>query len=161
MSRPIVSGCLPLEAVGARSGGVLMRSVVVIVFCLVGSVAASAAEPCPGNPDALGTSRVLAIHPADFARIGSMQYTKTLPLEDHEVVITFDDGPIPPNTNGVLDALAWECVKGTYFLVGDMARAYPSLVRRIYNAGHTVGTHSQNHPMAFKRLSEAKAERQV
>ena len=84
-----------MEAVGARSGG-LMRSVLFVVFCLVGSVAASAAEPCPGNPDALGTSRVLTISPADFARIGSMQYTKTLPLEDHEVVITFDDGPIPP-----------------------------------------------------------------
>jgi peptidoglycan/xylan/chitin deacetylase (PgdA/CDA1 family) len=138
-----------------------MRSVLVILFCLVGSVAASAAEPCPGNPDALGTSRVLAINPADFARIGSMQYTKTLPLGDHEVVITFDDGPIPPNTNAVLDALASECVKATYFLVGDMARAYPSLVRRIYNAGHTVGTHSQNHPLAFQRLSAPKAERQV
>lgn len=138
-----------------------MRSVLITVFCLVGSVAASAAEPCPGNPDALGTSRVLTINPADFARIGSMQYTKTLPLEDHEVVITFDDGPIPPYTNAVLDTLASECVKATYFLVGEMARAYPSIVRRIYNAGHTVGTHSQNHPLAFQRLSVEKAERQV
>lgn len=138
-----------------------MRSVLVLAFCIVGSVAASAAEPCPGNPDALGTSRVLAINPADFARIGSMQYAKTLPLEDHEVVITFDDGPIPPYTNAVLDTLASECVKATYFLVGEMARAYPSIVRRIYNAGHTIGTHSQNHPRAFQRLGVEKAERQV
>ena len=138
-----------------------MRSVLVLALCVVGSVAASAAEPCPGNPDALGTSRVLAINPADFARIGSMQYPKTLPLEDHEVVITFDDGPIPPYTNAVLDTLASECVKATYFLVGEMAHAYPSIVRRIYNAGHTIGTHSQNHPRAFQRLSVEKAERQV
>jgi peptidoglycan/xylan/chitin deacetylase (PgdA/CDA1 family) len=138
-----------------------MRSVFILAFCLVGSVAASAAEPCPGNPNALGTSRVLAINPADFARIGSMQYAKTLPLEDHEVVITFDDGPIPPYTNAVLDTLASECVKATYFLVGEMARAYPSIVRRIYNAGHTIGTHSQNHPYRFQRLSLEKAERQV
>jgi peptidoglycan/xylan/chitin deacetylase (PgdA/CDA1 family) len=138
-----------------------MRSVLILAFCLVGSIAASAAEPCPGNPDALGTSRVLAINPADFARIGSMQYTKSLPLEDHEVVITFDDGPIPPFTNAVLDTLASECVKATYFLVGDMARAYPSIVRRIYNAGHTIGTHSQSHPRAFQRLSVTKAELQV
>ena len=141
--------------------GGLMRSVLVVVFCLVGSVAASAAEPCPGNPDALGTSRVLTINPADFARIGSMQYRQTLPLEDHEVVITFDDGPIPPYTNAVLDTLASECVKATYFLVGEMARNYPAIVRRIYNAGHTIGTHSQNHPLAFQRLSVEKAERQV
>jgi ribosomal protein S11 len=52
-------------------------------------------------------------------------------------------------------------VKATYFLVGEMARAYPSIVRRIYNAGHTIGTHSQNHPYAFQRLSVEKAERQV
>src|SRR4029078_8319046 len=97
-----------------------MRRVLFFVFCLVGSVAASAAERCPGNPDALGTSRVLTINPADFARIGSMQYTQTLPLEDHEVVITFDDGPIHPLTNAVLDTLASECVKATYFLVGEM-----------------------------------------
>src|SRR6476660_3340579 len=138
-----------------------MRSVLVLALCVVGSGAASAAEPCPGNPDALGTSRVLAINPADFARIGSMQYPKTLPLEDHEVVITFDDGPIPPYTNAVLDTLASECVKATYFLVGEMAHAYPSIVRRIYNTGHTIGTHSQNHPRAFQRLSVEKAERNV
>lgn len=138
-----------------------MRSVVVLVFCIFASVAASAAEPCPGNPDALDTSRILAISPGEFARIGSMQYTQKLPLDDHEVVITFDDGPIPPYTNVVLDTLASQCVKATYFLVGEMARAYPSIVRRIYNAGHTIGTHSQNHPFAFQRLTVQNAERQV
>ena len=61
-----------------------------------------------------------------------MQYTKTLPLNDHEVVITFDDGPIPPYTNAILDTLASQCVKATYFLVGEMAQAYPPVVRRIY-----------------------------
>src|SRR5215510_537492 len=137
-----------------------MRSFVVLLIWLVGLAAASA-EPCAGNPDALGTSRVLTISPNDFQRIGSMQYPQSLPLNDHEVVLTFDDGPIPPYTNAVLDTLASECVKATYFLVGEMARAYPSIVRRIYNAGHTIGTHSQNHPYRFQRLSMEKAERQV
>ncbi len=122
---------------------------------------ASAAEPCPGNPDAIGTSRILTINPSEFARIGSMQYRETLPLNDHEVVITFDDGPIPPYSNSVLDTLASQCVKATYFLVGEMAQAHPSIVRRIYNAGHSIGTHSQNHPYAFQRLSEQNAEKQV
>ncbi|HYK51743.1 MAG TPA: polysaccharide deacetylase family protein, partial [Terriglobales bacterium] len=84
-----------------------------------------------------------------------------LPLNDHEVVITFDDGPIPPYSNAILDTLASQCVKATYFLVGEMAQAYPSIVRRIYNSGHTIGTHSQNHPFAFQRLSTPKFERQV
>lgn len=138
-----------------------MRSVFVLAVWLLGSIAASAAETCPGHPDALGTSRVLTINPGEFARIGSMQYPEALPLNDHEVVITFDDGPIPPYSNSVLDTLDSQCVKATYFLVGEMARAYPSIVRRIYNAGHTIGTHTQNHPFAFQRLSEQKAESQI
>ena len=138
-----------------------MRTVVFIVLLLTGSVATALAEPCPGNPDALGTSRVLTISPSEFNRIGRMQYTQTLPLADHEVVVTFDDGPIPPYSNVILDTLASQCVKATYFLVGEMAQAYPSIVRRIYNAGHTVGTHSQNHPYAFQRLSMQGVERQV
>ncbi len=55
---------------------------------------ASAAD-CPGHPDALGTSRTIVVDPRQYPIIGTMQYAKTLPLEDHEVVLTFDDGPLP------------------------------------------------------------------
>src|SRR5262249_1751427 len=58
------------------------------------------------------------------SRVGSMQYPETLPLDDHEVVLTFDDGPVPRYTNSVLETLASECVKATFFMVGQMARAY-------------------------------------
>ena len=90
-------------------------------------MAGELAAECPGNPEALGTSRVLTINPGEFSRIGSMQYNQTLPLNDHEVVLTFDDGPIPPYSNSILDTLASECVKVTYFLVGEMAHAYPAI----------------------------------
>ena len=74
-----------------------MRLVVGLCLLLTaGSGLALAEEACPGHPDALGTSRVLTISPKDFARIGLIQYKQTLPLADHEVVLTFDDGPIPP-----------------------------------------------------------------
>ena len=76
------------------------------------------------------------------------------------MVITFDDGPLPPYTDIILDTLASQCVKATYFLVGQMARAYPAVVRRIYNEGHTIGTHSQKHPH-FERLSMRRVEREV
>ncbi len=140
-----------------------MRFIATLCFCLaVASGPASASsDACPGNPDALGTSRILTISPAEFSQIGSMQYKQTLPLNDHEVVITFDDGPLPPSTNLILDTLASQCVKATYFLVGQMAHAYPSVVRRIYNEGHTVGTHSQDHPLAFQRLSLQRVEYEV
>jgi peptidoglycan/xylan/chitin deacetylase (PgdA/CDA1 family) len=116
---------------------------------------------CPGHPDALGTERVLTITPKEFQDIGSINYKQSLPLKDHEVVLTFDDGPIPPYTNSVLDTLAANCVKATYFLVGEMAQLRPYLVRRIYNEGHSIGTHSQHHPFAFQRLSMARVEREV
>ena len=162
MSNTIIGTSPP---VGGRNGagsgpGDLMRSVVFLFLWLVGYTAA-AAESCPGHPDALGTSRVLAISPGNFKRIGSMQYSQSLPLNNHEVVLTFDDGPIPPYSTEILDTLASQCVKATYFLVGEMARAYPSVVRRIYNEGHTIGTHSQNHPLAFQRLSMPRVEQQV
>src|SRR5512143_4206084 len=128
---------------------------------VTGGPAWASVDACPRNPDALGTSRVLTITPNEFKKIGSMYYKQTLPLNDHEVVITFDDGPLPPYSDIILETLASQCVKATYFLIGRMARQYPSIVRRIYNAGHTIGTHSQNHPFAFQRLSVEKAERQV
>lgn len=122
-----------------------------LVGILCGTAAGYAAD-CPGNPNALGTSRVIAVDPAEHTRLGTMQYAETLPLADHEVVITFDDGPLPPYSTRALDILAHECVKATYFLVGSMARAYPDVLRRIYAEGHTIGTHSQNHPLIFDRM---------
>jgi len=134
-----------------------------IPLCLLVALcaaSASAAE-CPGNPAAIGTSRVLVVDPSEHTRLGTMQYHETLPLEDHEVVLTFDDGPLPPYTNRVLEILASQCVKATYFLIGRMAREYPEIVREIRAAGHSVGTHSQNHPLTFHRMPLAKAEQEI
>src|SRR5215468_7653075 len=136
-----------------------MRFIFALSVCMMCMPAS--AETCPGNPDALGTSRALSINPREFIRLGTLQYRQTLPLKDHEVVLTFDDGPLPPYSNVILDALASQCVKATYFLVGQMAHAYPSVVRRTYNEGHTIGTHSQDHPRAFERLSRQQVEREV
>lgn len=116
---------------------------------------------CPGNPGAIGTSRILTISASEYSLLGTMQYKQTLPLKDHEVVLTFDDGPIPPYTNSILDTLAANCVKATYFLVGEMAHARPYLVRRIYNEGHAIGTHTQNHPFGFEHLPMERVARQV
>ena len=140
----------------------VLRFIITLFGCILAGVSVSAsAETCSGNPDALGTSRVLTINPDEFTLLGTIQYEQTLPLKDHEVVLTFDDGPLPPYTNIILDTLASQCVKATYFLVGQMAHAYPSVVRRIYNEGHTIGTHSEHHPRAFERLSMRRVEREV
>src|SRR6202163_3096438 len=116
-----------------------------LLTCITASIASAA--DCPGHPDALGTSRTLVVDPKAHPRIGTMQYPETLPLRDHEVVLTFDDGPLPRNSNQVLDILASECVKATFFEIGRMAQVYPGGVRKLRDAGHSIGTHTQNHPL--------------
>jgi len=106
------------------------------------------AADCPGNPNALGTSRTITVDPAEFARIGDMQYRQAIPLGPKEVVLTFDDGPAPPMTLRVLEILQSECVKATFFLIGRNARAFSAIVQQIANDGHTVANHTQNHPFA-------------
>jgi peptidoglycan-N-acetylglucosamine deacetylase len=119
------------------------------------------AENCSGNPDALGTSRVLAIDPTEYPKIGAMDRGAALPLADKEVVLTFDDGPVPRYSNQILDILAAQCVKATFFLVGEMAHAHPSTVRRIFAEGHTIGTHSEDHPLRFDKLSTSLVEWEI
>jgi peptidoglycan/xylan/chitin deacetylase (PgdA/CDA1 family) len=131
----------------------------VVLGCVVAATGARAAE-CT-NPDALGVSRTLKVDPAVERLVGTIQYRNSLPLEDHEVVLTFDDGPLPRYSNAILDILAAECVTATYFMVGDMARAFPRMVRRIAAAGHTIGTHSQSHPMSFGHMPAQRARRQI
>jgi len=104
------------------------------LFCLsfvvgIGVSSAAVAADCPGHPDAIGTSRTLVVDPTEHARIGIMQYRETLPLDDHEVVLTFDDGPLPPYSKRILEILNAQCVKATYFIIGRMARAYPEMLR--------------------------------
>lgn len=119
------------------------------------------AAECPGHPDAIGTSRTIYVDPAEHPRVGTMQYPETLPLNDHEVVLTFDDGPLPPKTNQVLDILASECAKATFFSVGRMAQDYPDVLRREFAEGHSIGTHTQNHPFNFRHAPLTTVEVEV
>jgi len=138
-----------------------MRSVVLFVLFLLSGTGASIASECAGHPEALGTSRVLAVDPAEHPRVGTVQYRETLPLDDHEVVLTFDDGPLPPYTTRILDTLASNCAKATFFIVGRMADSSPQSVRRAHSEGHTIGTHTENHPLNMASLSIEHAEREI
>ncbi len=113
-------------------------------FCLAVIAGAAAAAEC--GPDALGTSRVLEV-PAGV-RVGTKSFPQTLPLAPKEVVLTFDDGPWPGTTAAVLDALKAECVRATFFLIGENAQARPALARRIVAEGHTLAHHTMTHPAA-------------
>jgi peptidoglycan-N-acetylglucosamine deacetylase len=130
-------------------------------LALCAGIGTATASECPGHPNALGVSRTIVIDPKEHLRIGSMDYAETLPLADHEVAITFDDGPLPRYTNPILDILAAQCVKATYFIVGEMAKAYPDALRRVYDEGHSIGTHSYSHPNPFRTLGFERIKMQI
>jgi peptidoglycan/xylan/chitin deacetylase (PgdA/CDA1 family) len=122
------------------------------------AVAAALAADCPRD-GTLGTSRILAVDPKAYPRVGLKNFPQTLPLHDHEVVLTFDDGPSPLTTPKVLAALAKECTHATFFLIGEHTTDHPDLVRRIAAEGNTVGHHTWDHPSLPKLdLSRATDE---
>ena len=128
------------------------------VFASLIGIASSEAADCP-RKDALGTSRVLSVDAKTTPRVGLKSFPQTLPLADHEVVLTFDDGPHPPTTSKVLAALAQECVRATFFLIGLHASEHPDMVKRIAREGHTIGHHTWSHPfMARIPFEKAKSE---
>ncbi|MCC6946199.1 MAG: polysaccharide deacetylase family protein [Bradyrhizobiaceae bacterium] len=122
---------------------------------LLGASVSAIADECPGNPNAIGTSRTLTVKPSDFPMVGKEQYNETLRLRPREVVLTFDDGPVPPYTGKVLETLAAECTKATFFVLGTNVAEAPDLVRRMVKEGHTVGTHTFSHESLGKMPHEA------
>ena len=109
-----------------------------------GHAAGAELEACASDPKFLGVSRVVEIDTEAAPKFGS-QYPGTSFLEDGEVVLTFDDGPLRPYTKKVLDALEEQCTKATFFVVGRMAIADPELLKETKRRGHTIGLHTYSH----------------
>ena len=138
-----------------------MRSIILATVlaapCLLG-LAAGAKAGC--GPRSFGVERRLVLSTKGGFAVGFKSYPRSLDLADHEVVLTFDDGPSPKTTPEVLAALAQECVKATFFLIGRHAAAYPALVRRELAEGHSVGHHSFSHPI-MRLLPDAAARADI
>jgi peptidoglycan/xylan/chitin deacetylase (PgdA/CDA1 family) len=137
-----------------------MIRILVIAAIAAAVPLAAAAAPCPGNPDALGTERVLTVDAARTPRVGRKQFPATLPLQHKELVLTFDDGPWPGTTPKILDALKQECVRATFFLLGRNVVAHPELARRAMAEGHSLGHHTFSHPL-LARMAPARAEAEI
>src|SRR5262245_4647976 len=137
-----------------RIAGVLLAA-----FCVVQGMSASAdALPtCP--PDALGVSRVAEIDTSGGPWFGEPLGERDL-LVPGEVVLTFDDGPIPRSTRPILAALAAQCTRATFFMVGEMAAEHAEVVREVAEQGHTIGTHTWSH-LNLKRLPDDKMKQQI
>jgi peptidoglycan/xylan/chitin deacetylase (PgdA/CDA1 family) len=99
---------------------------------------------CKPGDDVLGVSRTIEIDATGGPRFGD-QYPPESLLKPGEVAITFDDGPHPTYTKEILDALAAQCTKATFFNVGEMVKQYPDMAKQVEAAGHTIGTHTWSH----------------
>ena len=115
---------------------------------------------CSNHPDAIGTSRTASVNPTDFPFVGKLQYKETLRLKSREVVITFGDGPVFPYTGKILDALAAECAKATFFVLRGKVEAESELLRRMAKESHSIGT-SAFEDAAPDNLSPEGAEAEV
>ena len=100
--------------------------------------------PC-ATPDAMGVSRVVEIDTTGGPEFGLQHLRGYDFLRDKEVVLTFDDGPRPVSTVAVVKALQDECLKATFFEIGQPASWHPEITKQVIDAGMTVGTHTWSH----------------
>ncbi|MGY3445974.1 MULTISPECIES: polysaccharide deacetylase family protein [unclassified Bradyrhizobium] len=114
------------------------------------------------NPNALGVARTVEIDTTGGPGFGFEHFKQLDFLRDHEVVLTFDDGPWPGNTPAVLKALADECTTGIFFPIGKHATYHPEILRQVYAAGHTVGSHTWSHEnLNSKKLTEDQKKDEI
>jgi peptidoglycan/xylan/chitin deacetylase (PgdA/CDA1 family) len=143
------------------SPGVGMR-ILAICLCALGTLlarpsAAQAEQACPAG--ALGISRVAEVDTTGGPWFGEPHGNRDF-LAPGEVVLTFDDGPAPRSTRAILAALAAQCTRATFFVVGERVVEFPDVVGEIAAQGHTIGTHTWSHKN-LKRLSEEQSKAQI
>lgn len=137
----------------------LGAALVAVASLLAPASAQESCTPSVGKDHALGTSRMVEVDTTRGPLFG-FQYKDQNFLNDGEVVLTFDDGPLRAYTVPVLEALAAHCTKATFFSVGRMAVADPEMVREYDRRGHTVGTHTWSHAN-LRALSPARARAEI
>jgi peptidoglycan-N-acetylglucosamine deacetylase len=142
--------------------GVTMLRIVLALLALGAYAPHSSAieSDCAYDPKLTHISRFVAADSTNGPVYGTAMndsanksQSRTLNLRDHEIVLTFDDGPLGSSTQLVLDTLQKHCVKAVFFSVGRMAQAQPKLVQEVERRGHTVGTHTFSHPRAMDQMA--------
>lgn len=135
---------------------------VAALICLSFSGDVALALDCPGNPNALGVSRTVRIDTKQGPAFGFEHYKYYDFLKPKEVVLTFDDGPLPRHSRKVLKALKHHCTKATFFPVGKLAIEYPDMLRQVAAEGHTVANHTWGHlDLGNKKRKLAKVESEI
>lgn len=93
----------------------------------------------------------------DFQLFGEI--VSRVDTNEKVVALTFDDGPTPEYTDGVLDVLRERGVKATFFLMGADAEKNPDQAQAIIADGHELGNHTFTHPdMTLTSVDKARDE---
>jgi peptidoglycan-N-acetylglucosamine deacetylase len=77
-----------------------------------------------------------------------------IPGKDKKIYLTFDDGPTPGITEGVLKILDEYNAKATFFCLGRNVERHPEVFEKIVRAGHSVGNHTYSHLRGWKTGNE-------
>jgi peptidoglycan-N-acetylglucosamine deacetylase len=76
-----------------------------------------------------------------------------------QLALTYDDGPNDPQTLRLLEVLAKQNVRATFFLIGRYVQQRPEIVLEIVKARHVIGNHTFTHPLlTFKTAAEVRKE---
>ncbi|GAA2259374.1 hypothetical protein GCM10010145_33220 [Streptomyces ruber] len=167
----------------ARRRVVMASAAVLAAAGAAGTAALLTGERPPGRPPAPGPvavaggspvrrtprSSAYRLHPltgyGPQRRVPARPRARRRPLEalpglGHAMVLTFDDGPDARYTPAILRTLREHDVRAMFFVCGEMAEAYPDLLREMADDGHVVGNHTWSHPL-LTRLSRAGIRREM
>src|SRR2546426_163795 len=157
-SAPATAQATPTE--GRAPGSVVTVADNAADSAMAAPVAVAQASPAPApqaaptpsamptscsNPNALGVARVVEIDTTGGPGFGFEHFKSHDFLREGKVVLTFDDGPWPKNTQAVLAALAAHCTKAIFFPIGLHATYEPAILKQVAAAGHVVGSHTWCH----------------
>lgn len=136
-----------------------------LVACgLAATAAAATATPHCANPKtAIGLARVVVLDTASGPLFGKVTRFKSQAsfLRPKEVVLTFDDGPLPKTTLSVLATLKSHCTRAIFFPVGERAVRFAKTIRAIAADGHTIGSHTYSHPRNMGGMPPGKARDEI
>lgn len=117
--------------------------------------ALKASDPVSMEPSSWGGTQTASLDPVTThsvfdhhlaGRTLDVSSLNDIKLADKEVILTFDDGPMPDKTEHILAALDEFGVKAAFMMVGEMAQAHPEIARKVAEDGNTIGSHTFRHP---------------
>ena len=80
--------------------------------------------------------------------------------EEKKIAVTFDAAWSAEDTDEIIGILKKHNAKATFFAVGDWVKKNPEAVKKLYNAGHEIGNHSDTHP-SFSQINREEIKSEI